>query len=96
MFNVRVEYDSRPIRHITVQCPKCNKWFNGWDIVNSSPYSSPFEELRYDYNINWVTFTCPVCGEEFGGMQNNHEPHIEESSYPEIYENVLTKKEVWE
>ena len=33
MFNVRVEYESTPIRHIAVQCPKCGKWFKGWDIV---------------------------------------------------------------
>lgn len=96
MFNIKVEYDSRPIRHIAVQCPKCSKWFNGWDIVVTSRYSSPFEELRYDYNINWVGFTCPICEEEFGGMQNGDKPNIEECSYPEIYDDVLTKKEVWE
>lgn len=95
MFNVRVEYDNRPIRHIAVQCPKCNKWFNGWDIVDSSPYSHPFEELKYDYNIRWATFTCPVCGEEFGGMHNADKPNIEEVAYPEVYDGCLERKEVW-
>lgn len=95
MFNVRVEYDSRPIRHIAVQCPNCNNWFNGWDIVRNSPRYDPFEVLRYDYHINFAEFDCPICGEAFGWLEKRSIPHIEESSYPEIYDGVLTKKEVW-
>ena len=41
--NVRVEYESTPIRHIAVQCPYCSKWFNGRDIFNGDW----FKNLRY-------------------------------------------------
>ena len=92
MFNVRVEYDNIPIRHIAVQCPKCNKWFMGWDIVNGNP----FEVLRFQHDINWATFTCPVCGEEFGGLQHADKPNITEAYHPEIYDGCLERKETWE
>ena len=59
MFNVRVEYESTPIRHIAVQCPKCGKWFHGWDIVKGE---RAFDVLRYAHDINWTEFECPVCG----------------------------------
>lgn len=31
-FNVRVEYEPLPIRHIAVQCPECKNWFHGMDM----------------------------------------------------------------
>ena len=86
--NVRVEYESTPIRHIAVQCPHCNRWFNGRDIFNVDW----FKNLRYSYEINWATFTCPVCETEFGGRQNAENVSIKETSYPEVYENCLQKK----
>lgn len=90
MFNVRVEYEDTPIRHIAVQCPKCNKWFNGWDIVKS------YSALRYEHQINWAEFECPVCGEEFGGLQHNNKANIREVGYPEVYDGCLQRKETWE
>lgn len=90
--NVRVEYELTPIRHIAVQCPHCNKWFNGRDIFNGDW----FEDLRYSYQINWATFTCPLCETEFGGLQHADKPNIEETSYPEVYDGCLTRKETWE
>lgn len=93
MFNVRVEYELVPIRHIAVQCPKCEKWFLGWDIVKGE---NPFDALRYAYNIKYAEFECPLCGEEFGGMQHNDKPNIEEAGYPKVYDGCLQKKEVWE
>lgn len=92
MFNVKVEYDPAPIRHIAVQCPDCKKWFYGWDIIDD--YRSA--DLRYDYQISFATFICPVCGKEFGGIHNADKPKIEEVSYPEVYEGCLTRKEIWE
>ena len=89
--NIKVEYDPTPIRHIAVQCPDCKKWFYGWDIVDGG-----FEYLKYDYQIGFATFTCPVCGKEFGGIHNADKPQIEEVSYPEIYDGCLTRKEIWE
>lgn len=93
MFNVRVEYESTPIRHTAVQCPICGKWFNGWDIVKGN---GAFEVLRYDHDIKWAEFECPVCGTEFGGLQHNDKANIEEMIYPEIYNECLKRKETWE
>ena len=93
MFNVRVEYESTPIRHIAVQCPECNKWFHGWDIVKGE---RAFDVLRYEHDINWAEFECPVCGKEFGGLQHADKPNIKEVEYPEVYEDCLTKKETWQ
>lgn len=89
--NVRVEYDSTPIRHIAVQCPECEEWFNGRDIVNGDW----LDELRFEHQIYWATFTCPVCGWEFGGLHNADKANIEEVSYPEVYDGCLERKEVW-
>ena len=93
MFNVKVEYESTPIRHIAVQCPKCNKWFHGWDIVKGE---RAFDVLRYAHDINWAEFECPVCGEEFGGLQ--HKANIKEVGHPEVYDGCLERKEIvtWE
>lgn len=87
MFNVRVEYDITPIRHIAVQCPKCEKWFRGRDITESN--------LTDSCDVSWAVFTCPVCGEEFGGRQHADKPNIEEVDYPKVYDGCLQKKEVW-
>lgn len=88
MFNVRVEYECTPIRHIAVQCPKCKKWFYGDDITK--------DDLRYDYEVNFAEFACPICGEEFGGIQHADKPNIEEVGYPKVYEGCVQRKEVWE
>ena len=93
MFNVRVEFESVPIRHIAAQCPSCSKWFKGWDIVNGKP----FDVLRYEHDIDWATFTCPVCKTEFGGLQNSDKANIKEvGSAEECYNDCLQKKEIWE
>jgi hypothetical protein len=88
--NIRVEYDPTPIRHIAVQCPDCKKWFYGWDIIDGE-----FDDLRWSYQICIATFKCPICGAEFGGIHNKNKVHIEEVSYPEVYEGCLTRKEIW-
>ena len=92
--NVRVEYESTPIRHIAVQCPKCNKWFNGRDIINVDW----LKDLRYSYQIFFAQFECPVCGKIFGGdeCRDFSNVNIEETSYPEVYKDCLQRKEVWE
>lgn len=93
MFNVRVEYESTPIRHIAVQCPKCEKWFRGWDIVKGE---RPFNALKYDHDINFAEFKCPVCENEFGGFDRDDKANIKEVDYPAVYEECLEKKETWE
>ena len=91
--NVKVEFEPTPIRHIAVQCPHCNKWFCGWDIVNST---DPFKDLRDDTDISFATFTCPVCNTEFGGIQNREEVNIQEvGSANDCYKDCLKRKEVW-
>lgn len=82
MFNVRVEYESTPIRHIAVQCPSCENWFYGHDITDDS--------LWYGYEIGFAKFACPICGEEFSGKYNE-----ERVSHPAVYDGCLTKREVW-
>ena len=88
MFNVRVEYESTPIRHIAVQCPECKNWFRGREITK--------DELHYDSDIHYAVFKCPVCGNEFGGMQHEDEPDIQEVGYYKVYEGCLEKKVVWQ
>ena len=87
MFNVKVEYDSTPVRHIAVQCPECNNWFRGRDITKN--------HLTYDFDIDWAEFDCPVCGKRFGGTRHADKPKIEEVDYPKVYEDCLERKEVW-
>ena len=58
MFNVRVEYESTPIRHIAVQCPKCGKWFHGWDIVKEE---RAFDVLRYVGEKSKSQCESPQC-----------------------------------
>ena len=89
--NVRVEYESIPIRHIAVQCPKCENWFGGRDI-----YAGDWTQgLRYAHEIKFATFICPLCDVSFGGIQNAENVNIEETGYPEVYENCLQRKEIW-
>ena len=100
--NVRVEYEPTPIRHIAVQCPHCQRWFKGYDITNN--------DLNYDYQLNFATFNCPICKKSFGynsdrlfKFHNTMSEYqdkikIEESSFPEVYDGCLEKKEqiTWE
>lgn len=93
--NVRVEYESVPIRHIAVQCPKCGKWFNGRDIVNGDW----FQDLMYSYQIYYAQFECPVCGKIFGGDECRDLSNVriqEVGSSEECYKDCLQRKEVWE
>ena len=93
-FNVRVEYECTPIRYIAVQCPKCKKWFHGTDITH--------DDLRYSYQIDMASYRCPVCDTKFGYDNKRNpfiekdKPHIEEVSYPEVYDGCLTQKVIWE
>ena len=87
MFNVRVDYESTPVRHIAVQCPECKNWFGGRQIT--------IDNLSYDYEIYYAEFNCPVCGKCFGGLEHADKPNIKEVGYPDIYKECLEKKEIW-
>ena len=87
---IRVEYEPTPIRHIAVQCPKCERWFNGHDITE--------DKLEYEYHIYYAQFICPVCGKVFGADEryNFANVQIEETDYPDVYKDCLKRKEIWE
>lgn len=87
-FNVRVEYERKPIRHIAVQCPACSKWFDGREISDANINDLP--------DIDGVVFVCPICGQVFGEFDGGDYAIIEESRYPDIYNNCLRKKVMWE
>ena len=80
--NVRVEFDPIPIRHLAIQCPKCNNWFYDFDICKY--------EIRYNYQLYNIHCSCPKCDYDFEGATN-----IQECGHPEVYENVLGKKVEW-
>lgn len=92
---VRVEYESTPIRHIAVECPNCNNWFHARDILDGDW----IEDLRYDYQIEFATFVCPVCRNVFGYVDTYNRENVEikeVGSSEECYKDCLSKREVWE
>ena len=80
---IRVEYEPAIIRHIAVQCPKCERWFHGHDITK--------DKLEYEHHIYYAQFICPVCGKVFGADErcNFTNVQIEESGYPDVYKDCL-------
>ena len=76
----RVEYESTPIRHMSIQCPECKKWFWAYDIAKERPY--------YSYQISNTQCKCPICsyGFNIAGCYD-----IEEMGYSDIKKDVLEK-----
>lgn len=87
---VRVEFEATPIRHIAVQCPRCERWYDGRDVTEDS--------LSYEHHIYRAQFICPVCGHVFGADEYRGYSNvtIEECGCGEVYNGCLRKKEVWE
>lgn len=88
--NVRIMYEPAPIRHIAVQCPNCNKWFNGRDIAS--------RRFSTDYELVSTHFTCPMCGAVFGPDADGGYMHLnieEHHNYREVYEDIYEKAEDW-
>lgn len=88
-FNMRVEYDSAPVRHCAVQCPECEKWFYGYDVIEDG-------SLTYDYELGSATFRCPLCNTRFGCGTEYDDEKIAEVSHPKVYEGCLEKIVSWE
>lgn len=94
--NMRVEFDSRPVRHYAVQCPCCQMWFHGSDIGPENQW------ISYEYQLETAAFTCPICEKEFGGVCRSpfgekDKINIREvNSSEECYEGCLTQKVIWE
>ena len=84
--NVKVEYECTPIRHLAVQCPDCEFWFHGFDIIEG--------DCTYSYQLRGAKCKCPKCGSEF---KTDYESNIEESGeFPAFYDNCLKQKVTWE
>lgn len=84
--NMKVEYECQPIRHLAVQCPDCESWFFGHDIIKG--------DCSYKYQIIGAECYCPKCGSKF---KVDHESNIEESDdFPEFYDKCLRQKVSWE
>lgn len=84
--NIKVEYESTPIRHLAVQCPKCNNWFKGFDIIK--------DDCRYEHELLGSECECPKCGNKF---RIDYKSHVEESGdFPEFYDKCLRQKTTWE
>ena len=92
--NFRVEFESTPIRHVAVQCPHCNSWFNARDITKDTIHDKT--------DLMFAPFYCPVCKKTFSvykpswSSAENAEMQIEEVGYPDVYKDCLTRKETWE
>lgn len=84
--NIKVEYESTPIRHLAVRCPKCNNWFKGFDIIK--------DDCRYEHELLGSECECPKCGNKF---RIDYKSHVEESGdFPEFYDKCLRQKTTWE
>ena len=84
--NMKVEYEATPIRHLAVQCPDCDFWFFGSDIIKGG--------CEFEFQLIGARCKCPKCGSEF---KVDKESNIEESDeFPEFYQKCLRKKVTWE
>ena len=84
--NIKAEFESTPIRHLAIQCPSCNSWFVGNDILK--------KECHYDYELFGADCLCPKCGYDFEiSYKSKPDENVE---FPEFYDRCLTKKEAWE
>jgi hypothetical protein len=84
-------YDPSPIRHIAVQCPDCERWFNGRDIGD--------QEFEYDNELCQTHFICPICGTVFSldGYGKHQNVNVEEcSNHNDVYRGIYQKVEKWE
>lgn len=84
---LKVEFESRPVRHLAIQCPDCNKWFKQTDITIKKWISN-------ESDINQFTkCECPACGCKFDLGNVEYDENVE---FPEFYDNCAKQKTVWE
>lgn len=86
--NFRAEYEERPVRHASVECPYCGRWFHVNDIAN--------EFIRFEDDLWLAQYECPICSCSFTCDKGKKDAHVEEACFPDVYRGCLTKKEVWE
>jgi hypothetical protein len=84
---LKVEFGSRPVNHLAIQCPTCNKWFNQKYIVSTALIST-------DSDIDeFAKCECPACGCKFDLGNVECDENVE---FPEFYNNCAARKVVWE
>lgn len=90
-YKIRVDYEITPIRHLVVQCPYCENWFDAHEIIEDSR-----KYPRWEHQIDKAEYYCPKCNCGFGENYEICEP--EEVPIPDegIHHGVLRKKVVWE
>lgn len=92
--NFRVKYDPAPIRHVAVQCPFCNKWFNGDDILAESKI------LTFESDLEFAKFLCPICDRNFSVYDPDsgfETMKIKEcDNHMEVFKDCLKRKVRWE
>jgi hypothetical protein len=81
--NIRIEYESTPIRHLAIQCHMCKKWFVGGDIAVEAP--------RYSYELLDMKCICPACNTKFTMCNFDEEDWMGTS----VYDGVYRKKVEW-
>lgn len=82
----KIVFETRPVRHVAIQCPNCEKWFYGYEITNDT--------LRDIIDVEFAHYKCPVCGEKFNGINNLD--YTECADAYETYKDCLTKKVTWD
>jgi C4-type Zn-finger protein len=92
VINMRVEYETRPVRKFSVQCPSCNNWFKGNEIAD--------RWVTNEIDLSFAKFTCPVCDTEFSAYTSDPNPfhpnkklHIIETD--DTDSGCLTKQVTW-
>ena len=78
---VAVEFDPTPIRHMAIQCPRCERWFDKYNIT--------IVRVDYKHDIDsHAKCECPVCNHEFdlGNVE------FEYPDFPEFYDKCTKKK----
>ena len=91
---IRVEYEPKQIRYYAVQCPHCERWFDGEEVERET-----YDRVRTDDDLYFVQWLCPICGEVFGADEEHLYSNIaveECVSSSSVYRDCLRKKIKWE
>ena len=85
--NLKVEFESRPVKHLAIQCPDCNRWFKQTDITLKKWISNESDIDQF------TKCECPACSCKFNLGNVEYDENVE---FPEFYNNCAKQKTVWE
>ena len=92
--NIRIEYEAAPIKNFAVQCPHCECWFRGDDLLEASKLGG--KAVVYESDIREAQFVCPICRKAFGTNATVSDISIKEvTSEEKCFEDCFRKKEIW-